>query len=257
MKKFLLGATAAIFLAAPAMAADLPVKAAPPVVAPVAKWTGCYVGGSAGYTRGRSRTITDNTVFPPNFNNRLLTNDPTLEGAIIGGQGGCDYQFNSFVVGVSVDGSTTDKNGSERLIAPFNPFYAVDTKENWLATAQVRLGYTVIPSWLLYVTGGGAWAGVRQSEYSVLNPNAFQATNTTTETMSGWVVGVGTEYMWDSHWSIKGEVLWVDLGTHTFLNPGFLLANAAPVNTRLTEFVARIGVNFRFNLLPAAVVARY
>lgn len=34
---------------------------------------------------------------------------------------------------------------------------------NWLATARGRIGYTITPTWLLYVTGGLAVAGLESS----------------------------------------------------------------------------------------------
>jgi outer membrane immunogenic protein len=56
MKKLLLasvavGAVAAIAAAGSANAADLPIYKAPPPVAPVWNWTGCYIGGHVGYHR--------------------------------------------------------------------------------------------------------------------------------------------------------------------------------------------------------------
>ena len=42
------------FAAAPALAADLPVKAPPMPPAPVWNWTGFYIGVNGGYSWGRS-----------------------------------------------------------------------------------------------------------------------------------------------------------------------------------------------------------
>jgi outer membrane immunogenic protein len=49
MKKILVaGIAAAAFCGAPAIAADMPVKAPPMVAAPYDPWTGCYVGANVG-----------------------------------------------------------------------------------------------------------------------------------------------------------------------------------------------------------------
>jgi outer membrane immunogenic protein len=49
MKKFVLGTLSLVAMAAPALAADLPVKAPPPPVNPMYNWSGFYIGGNAGW----------------------------------------------------------------------------------------------------------------------------------------------------------------------------------------------------------------
>ena len=59
MKKLLLAMASLVALgvAAPASAADMPVKAAPPPpVAPIYNWTGFYIGAHVGGARGPTRT---------------------------------------------------------------------------------------------------------------------------------------------------------------------------------------------------------
>src|SRR5262249_34863552 len=55
MKKLLLAGTAVggLALVETALAADLPVKAPPPMVAPAFTWTGCYLGGHVGGAAGK------------------------------------------------------------------------------------------------------------------------------------------------------------------------------------------------------------
>ncbi len=60
MNKFLLSTLGLVAMAAPALAADLPVKAPPPVVAPMFNWSGFYIGANGGW--GRSDDCWD--VFP-------------------------------------------------------------------------------------------------------------------------------------------------------------------------------------------------
>ena len=64
MKKFLLatiGSATLLGVAAPALAADMPVKAAPPVVAPIYSWAGFYIGANGGW--GSSHKCWDITNF--------------------------------------------------------------------------------------------------------------------------------------------------------------------------------------------------
>ena len=66
----------------------------------------------------------------------------TGNGAIGGGQIGCDYQINNFVVGVqgSFDAGSVKGTGSND-----DTYYevaeTVETKMNWMATATARAGY--------------------------------------------------------------------------------------------------------------------
>ncbi|HXX52796.1 MAG TPA: hypothetical protein VEI98_16170 [Xanthobacteraceae bacterium] len=99
MKRIMFGAAIAAFIATPAFAADLgmpvykaPTPAPPPV--PVATWTGCYANAGAGYGMFNQdhQFIADGV--PEDFSQTS------------GGRGwlglvgvGCDYQFNSFLVG--------------------------------------------------------------------------------------------------------------------------------------------------------------
>ena len=113
MRKFLFATAALIALASPASAADmrLPVYKAPPPVAPVWSWSGCYLGGHAG---GLWATQKDWIVRTPGgdfFGQSLGQHD---EHSWVGGaQAGCDYQFaGGFVIGVQGDYAWTNAEGS-------------------------------------------------------------------------------------------------------------------------------------------------
>ena len=51
MKKFLLGTLGLVAMVAPAVAADLPAKAPPPMIPPMFNWSGFYIGGNGGWGR--------------------------------------------------------------------------------------------------------------------------------------------------------------------------------------------------------------
>jgi outer membrane immunogenic protein len=143
MKKLaVLGAVfAALTFAAPAQAADMPIKgpiykAAP---APAFNWTGFYFGGHLGYGWGDSGV-------------------GDVDGFFGGVQAGYNWQFNrNWVFGIEADISGTDIN---TVVGPSHIDY--------IGTARVRLGYT----WdrvMFYGTGGlsfarGATAGVHTSD---------------------------------------------------------------------------------------------
>ena len=281
MNKLLIAsvALAAASLGGPALAADMPVKAPPPPV-PVFTWTGCYVGLYIGDDWGKFQSTVNTptvrvatspaTPFAATAGlTGQITNDTHMSGFLGGGTVGCNYQVYNWVWGIEVDGGVTNKDGQDFLLPPFNPnpanLYINQIHESWLGTARVRLGYAVWDKWLWYVTGGGAWARVKETEWLQnqaaigVGPTAFQAVNSSTSNIWGWTVGVGTEYALGYGWSIKSEFLYIDLGTHSFLNPGYALANAAPVDTRIRDYVFKFGMNYKFGWVgkSPAVVARY
>src|SRR5215212_8309438 len=100
-----------------AVAADIPMKAPvrAPVMAPVSNWTGCYIGGNVGggWTRDRvtwSGLREDVTAFAAGAATVVpaaANGDINTTGFIGGGQVGCNYQFNTFVIGAEVDAQYT------------------------------------------------------------------------------------------------------------------------------------------------------
>src|SRR5262245_48763955 len=226
MKKLAGLALVAGSLVTPAFAADLPVKARPvAVVTP--SWTGCYLGVSAGVNYGH----TDGFITTPQTNlgnNPALALNPNVNftggfdvkpGVIVGGYGGCDYQFsNRFVLGAELDGSYAWKSSwakplpgtvAAAIFGNNNDLFEIS--ERALITARARLGYTVTDRWLLYVTGGAAFAKVETYETITTNPTPPE-TWFQTQWRTGWTVGAGTEYMVGGGWTVRGEFLYVDLG---------------------------------------------
>jgi outer membrane immunogenic protein len=271
---FASAALVAASLGSPVLAADMPLKAPPPVV--VYNWTGCYLGLSAGENYGRSdgfvntpaSTLGGNPAapLPPGFNE---TGAFRLSGFIGGAFGGCNYQFagTGWVIGAEVDMSVTNKEGqvfpvaNQIAVQNFgNPADQWWLQERWLGTARLRLGYAVTDKWLWYVTGGGAWAKIDASE-TILgavnrqSENAFQGA-----WRSGWTVGVGTEYMVGYGWSIRSEFLYVDLGSWTTFtnipNNGQGIDTFTNLRTNLRDYIWRVGMSKKFDWF-SPVVAKY
>src|SRR6185369_4097335 len=100
MKKFVLAAIAVATLAAnAAMAADLPVKAQPlpPPPAPVATWTGWYVGVGGGYGIANLDHSTTHAAGPPIFD---LGHDNRSKGYFGSVGVGCAFQVSQrWVIG--------------------------------------------------------------------------------------------------------------------------------------------------------------
>jgi outer membrane immunogenic protein len=183
-----------------------------------------------------------------------LKTDTDLDGGLIGGTIGCNYDFGGFVLGIEADDSWSGKKGNSRLVAPaFNTNFQENVSERWLATVRGRVGYAFGPA-LIYATGGGAWAGVRIHEFNTLNT---AVTATEDHTLSGWTFGGGAEWGFAPGWSAKVEYLHVDLrGNNTFFANTTCCTSQ---NVELRNDIVRAGINFRFGGFGGGgpVYARY
>src|SRR5580692_6292957 len=98
MKKLVLATIAAgTLLSAPAFAADMAVKALPPVASPAFNWSGFYIGGDLGWQSSRIGLSGNNG--PPGFVPQPLTYSPDHNGFAGGGFVGVQQQFGQFVLG--------------------------------------------------------------------------------------------------------------------------------------------------------------
>lgn len=252
MKKLLLASSALMF-AGTAFAADLPPRL--PVKAPLAApvpftWTGCYIGAQAGYGRGNkdfanaSDPSLEQDIGPPG----AVVRD-RIDGGLVGGQLGCNYQFGSnWVIGLEGDYDWSDLKGN--VTDPFFGGKNLYAKTDWLASATGRVGY----SWdrvLFYAKGGAAWTR-DQYEAMVVTAPTFSAN----ESRSGWTAGFGVEWAFTDNWSAKLEYDHYDFGRRDII-----LANSGggtfPANIRQQIDTVKVGVNFRFWGSSYPVVARY
>jgi outer membrane immunogenic protein len=265
-----------------ASAADMAVKAMPPP-APVWNWTGFYIGGSVGGKWNDTRVddyptgcfLTSATCglgTTPGVNAIRSDSVRFNDGRFIGGgQAGYNFQSGRFVGGVEGDISWTGINQTlitSKTLSP--PLVGVMVhgdamKEDWIATFRGRAGFTVTPSFLLYVTGGLAVAHVQTASAVAFTTTADTYAGSYDETRAGYTVGGGGEWMIAPKWSIKAEYLFVDLGKQTVnlacTAPGICTSppQVAPGATyaadyRFREHIARVGVNYHFG---GPVVAKY
>jgi outer membrane immunogenic protein len=268
MKKLLLGSLVALTMGgSAAIAADMPLKAPPPVA--VFSWTGCYVGIEGGGAWGRSRH--DNVNFGDGARNEI-TPYFNVSGGLAGVEYGCNQQFGvNWVFGVEGDISWTNKKGSS--FNNFNPLNPVstsnqsETKEKWLSTTRARVGW----AWdrtLVYVTGGFASAKVEANITNVVgsvNVNGFANDGSFSDShvLYGWTVGAGLEYAFWNNWSLKAEYLYVRLENQDYLFFGRF--PATPVlrgGLNLDNHIVRAGLNWRYTdcvfwSCGGAVVAKY
>jgi outer membrane immunogenic protein len=272
MKKILLaGIAAAAFCGAPAIAADMPtppppgpVYKAPP---PVFSWAGFYVGGNVGgvwsHDPGTTNWFSANS--PANLTSLTLANTLNHSDVISGVHGGYNWQVNKWVFGFEGDFDwtragasfcrTTDGfGGAPPCSDTGRGFLTFSERTNWLATARGRIGWAW-DQFMVYGTAGAAWGEVRESiSASCLVAGCgfsnilLATTQPFTNTRSGWVAGVGGEYMITPNWIARLEYLHYDLGslTNTLNLTGTVGPQSATWASSFRYDTVRAGISYKF-----------
>ena len=201
-----------------AEAADLPVKARPPVAVAAYNWSGFYVGGHAGY-RWADAEFSGPAFDGTRFTSPVRSENYRSDGGIVGVHAGYNYMITPTILAgiegdwtwgkskASATGSSLDSNGDGFI-------FRSEVELSWQATFRGRLG-VVNGQWLVYVTGGVAFARVRWTDETTEFFN-FDPTGSTSsqvsKTLTGYVVGVGSEYMWTPNWIARIEYLYENFG---------------------------------------------
>jgi len=197
--KYLLGSVALATLAmtAPVSAADAPtLPAKAPARSPAYDWNGFYFGGHVGYGTGRASTTVWDPAPTPGSN--------TFGGMIGGVQFGYNWVLPSrFLLGVETDLTFMNALETNALIASVPTAHSNVTEQyDYTGTVRGRIGYVFDP-WMIYVTGGYAFAGTR-----VLNEPLNIDQEKKLNVRSGWSIGAGAEYALSPHWSARLEYLY-------------------------------------------------
>jgi outer membrane immunogenic protein len=251
-------AALAVILAGPAVAADLPLKAAVPIVPPFS-WTGCYLGGHIGGARA-SKAMTDpvalvqDTLSGAPITTGITTVTTTPTGVVIGGEIGCDYQFaGNVVIGIEGTASGTTMRGSALVGLPATGELAlVQSTNDFLASVTGRIGYA-FDTVLLYGRGGFAVAGDKYEVSGVdfaattilpgPGPFHFQGV----DNRYGWVVGAGVDWAFTRHWSMNVEYDYYRFGSGGILMTDQFTAATGIVDVRQNVQVIKVGFNFHIN----------
>jgi outer membrane immunogenic protein len=237
-----------------AAAADLapePMYTKAPPLPALYNWTGFYAGVNVGGSWGRQ----DVSLLTPAG---ALINSMHPDGVIGGGQIGYNWQYNSpWVFGLEADiqGSGQRSDGTFGLPAiacavgaigcfpvPASAI-AYQDKLEWFGTVRGRIGYAIGDQgrWLPYITGGLAYGqhNINGSGNLGATAVAFSSTNTSV----GWTIGAGMEWAFADRWSAKLEYLYMDLGSAPTIP---ITATSVITAGRLTDNIARVGVNYHF-----------
>jgi outer membrane immunogenic protein len=250
MKKILLGAAglvAALSMAAPAGAADLPAAytKAPSMIAAVYDWTGFYIGlNGGGGSAHKCWDINNNggttfTAFREGCNNAT--------GGMVGGQMGYRWQAGGWVFGIDAMGDWTNFKGSNQSLFFNNATNQTKIDAIGLFTGQVGYAWNNV---LWYVKGGAA---VTHDTYS-----GFVGGNVAdraTEGRWGGAVGTGVEVSFAPNWSVAVEYDHLFMGSrnNTFVSvPAGALSRVD--NIREDVDMGTVRVNYRWG---GPVISKY
>jgi outer membrane immunogenic protein len=216
-------------------------SAAPPAAS---NWTGFYLGVNSGYGVGRDPFTQLEDFHDGTFNGSFTPSTVGPKGGLFGGQAGYNWQMSHVVLGVEADGQWADMRDMKcGFSCTASQMDTLSQKIEWFATARARLGWAT-PSWMLYVTGGGAWGGVEETEAFTPVITATTVTSRFGHTQSGWSAGGGIEFRLWERWTGKVEYLHLDLGSTSNFMGG------TPTDTLLTTSqirsdIVRVGLNYK------------
>jgi outer membrane immunogenic protein len=233
-------------LTAPALAADMAVKAPPPPApSPVYDWSGFYLGLEGGGGFG-STTHTNEVTGGTSVGNS------DLRGGLFGGTYGYNWQSGHVVAGLEGDVSwsgITDTfpagPGDPGFCTVAFPCY---TNLEWLGTDRARLGYA-FDRVLVYATGGVAYGDVLAT---IKNAGIF-GIDSEQHFRVGYTVGAGVEAMIAPKWSVKLEYLYTDFGNHVGYT-AFPPPPLEPEDVYLNSNIVRAGLDYHFS---GPVAAKY
>jgi outer membrane immunogenic protein len=179
-----------------------------------------------------------------------------------GGQIGYNWQIApSFLFGLEADIQGSGYKGSSTVsptpigFAPFNT--TVEQHSDWFGTFRGRAGFLATPGLLIYGTGGLAYGQTEASlstfgsafgSVGACPANFSCAAAGASSTRAGWTAGGGLEWMFAPHWTLRGEYLYVDLGSQsvTAVTPVFAPPVSFTASTPFHENIGRAAINYKF-----------
>ncbi len=267
-------ALAAILLAFPACAADLPShKSSPTFVNTTPTWTGFYAGLNAGYTWantpasvlavGNGAALSNGeipqwTPYPIGAAGVAVLNSG---GFIGGGQVGYNIQLSRFLIGAEgeFEGLAINRKTST-FVSPGPTPASVSVAQigrawDWAGAATARVGFLVTPTLLVYGKGGAGFGHAAANVLDYSSTVVGMGAGTAGHVYGGWAYGGGVEWMFLPHLSFKIEYLHFDLGKHQASVQGlsygapFTAATTYFVQSHLQNDVVKAGVNLHFDWL--------
>jgi outer membrane immunogenic protein len=251
MKKALTAGVALIALTTGmAAAADLPGAPAPVYVAPMFTWTGFYIGGNIGAAWADNDW--NDTLFTLSWPSSNTTR------FIGGGQAGFNYQIGGVVLGVEGDFDwIATHNANNAIAGPNGDSLQITSNNTSVATVAARFGYAS-DRVLIYGKAGGGWVG--NGGFTLTDQTTGQSVSgANSNTRTGWLAGIGTEWAVTNNWTVKIEYDYVGVNSQSYTLTGAGIPalagdtfNGGGGNVQMVKF----GINYLFNW-SNPVVASY
>jgi opacity protein-like surface antigen len=203
MKKLLVAViAAAAFSGAPALAADMAVKAPPLPPGPVYSWTGFYIGGHFGYLWGHTQIDEADT-------GALAALGPT--NGIVGGLlAGANWQAGALVLGAEGDFGWSNASGNGVAISSATESFNYKIRST--THVRARAGYDLNGT-LFYLAGGLAIARTRVQETETGAPLVICVAE---GTLTGGSIGGGIEHIFTPYVAGRIEYLYDNYGHKTY-----------------------------------------
>jgi outer membrane immunogenic protein len=199
---------------------------------------GLYIGLNAGYSWQDLSGVFDNEGDSTNLSGI------DLNGAIVGGQIGYNYQTGQFLIGIEADISTLAQDETIVNDADDVLFDTLNADIVYLGSVRARLGWA-INNWLLFGSVGWGYSELKFTENS---PNATPPFNGTIRlTDNGLVYGGGVEVLLAYGVSLRGEYLRYDLGRASPLPGNFEDVDPGDFISSDNIDVARAAINIRLS----------
>ena len=225
--RVLAGVAISAIMAGSAFAADMPLKAPPPVLA--YDWSGFYIGGVIGGAWSRTDSSDPGLGLIGTLVNVPVIQTTNSSGFIGGIEGGDRYQFGKLVIGWEADWVWGNQNSTSTTT--FGPVFApailtraigANTKSQGTATSTVGIAHD---RWLIYGKAGVAWQKTDVTDnWAIVGIPLFAGTGSTSDSSQiGWTVGTGIEWAIWNNWSIKAEYDYLDFGNKTVAINGNIL----------------------------------
>jgi outer membrane immunogenic protein len=232
-------------------------------VAPVATWTGCYVGIDDGYKWGRTRLTTPTPHTLNNPTALVVATNPDHEhfrtnGFLLGGQFGCNYQVQrNLVLGFEISGTrdwASETSGGIVTTTGLRSFQVGTVTTEVSRTCQLRVGPRIGTtlggglglSPLVYATAGYAGACHRTTQLGLFNDPFVTNTNVSTRNFdNGWYLGGGTDI--PTPFVSPGSFVQIELTHADYGSSSVALAGTATagrIDSTSTEL--RFGFKYRF-----------